>query len=127
MPDWLQPALGPIGLLLGAVVTFFGVRYTARSSARAAARTADVASRQVDVDEWQAILAALREEIRDLRQRVGHLEEQRDTDRANIRQLLAFARGLIAIVYRLAPDHPIPTPPSAFVDELAYITERPRA
>lgn len=135
MPDWLQPALGPLGLLIGAVITFFGVRYSARSASRAAAKTADVASRQVDVGEWQAIVEALRAEVGrltdlagSLTERVGRLEDERRDERADTRQLLAFARGLIAIVYRLAPEHPIPTPPAAFVDELAYITtERPRA
>jgi len=127
VPDWLQPALGPLGLLIGAVITFFGVRYSARSASRAAAKTADVASRQVDVGEWQAIVEALRAEVERLGTRVQHLEDSQRVDRADTRQLLAFARSLIAIIYRIAPDHPIPSPPTAFVDELTYITERPRA
>lgn len=127
MPDWLSSALGPIGLFLGAIVTLIGVRYSTRATARAAARTADVASRQVDVGEWQAIVEALRAEVARLAERVDHLEKERRDERGDTRQLLAFARSLIAIVYRLSPEHPIPQPPAAFVDELAYITtERPR-
>lgn len=127
MPDWLQPLIGPLGLLLGVVLTFLGTRYAARLSARAAVKTADVASRQVDVGEWQAIVVALRAEVERLADRVQHLEDSQKTDRADTRQLLAFARSLIAIIYRIAPEQPIPAPPSAFVDELAYITESRRS
>lgn len=124
MPDWLTsgPVLSVLGMLLVALLTFAGTRYAARSSARAAARTADVASRQVDVGEWQAIVEALRAEVARLAERVDHLEKERRDERGDTRQLLAFARSLIAILYRLAPDHPLPAPPAAFVDELAYIT-----
>jgi hypothetical protein len=124
MPEWLPATLTVIGSVIVAVLAFVGGRYAARQSARAAARTAQVASRQVDVSEWQAILTALREEVARLSLRLDHLEQERKTNRENTHQLLAFARSLIAILYRLAPDHPIPTPPAAFVDELSYITER---
>ena len=52
------------------------------------------------------------------------LEQERKADRENTRQLLAFTRALLGILHRVAPDHPIPTPPAAFVDELSYMTER---
>lgn len=127
MPDWLPVALPIVGMVFVALITFFGTRYAARQSARAAERTAATSSRQVDVGEWQAIVEALRAEVERLGTRVQHLEDSQRVDRADTRQLLAFARSLIAIIYRIAPDHPIPSPPTAFVDELTYITERPRA
>jgi len=123
VPDWVPPALTVTGSIIAAVLVFFGGRYAARQSAKAAARTAEVTSRQVDVNEWQAILLALREEVARLSLRVDSLEQERKTNRENTHQLLAFTRSLIAIIYRLAPNHPIPTPPAAFVDELSYITE----
>lgn len=124
MADLLPTVLTVLGSIIAAVLVFLGGRYAARQSAKAAGRTADVANRQVDIDEWQKILTALREEVDRLAKRVGALEEERQKDRENTHQLLSFARSLIAIIYRLAPDHPIPTPPAAFVDELSYMTER---
>lgn len=124
MPDWLPVALPIVGMVFVALITFFGTRYAARQSARAAERTAATSSRQVDVGEWQAIVTALRDQVKDLIARVDRLEDERRTERADTRQLLAFTRSLIAILYRIAPDHPLPTPPDPFVDELAYMTER---
>jgi len=121
--ELLPTILTVAGSVVGTLLTVLGVRYVARQSTKAAARTADVQSRQVDVGEWQAILTALREEVARLGLRVDYLEKARQTDRENTHQLLAFTRSLIAIIYRLAPEHPIPTPPAAFVDELSYITE----
>jgi hypothetical protein len=124
VPDWLQPLIGPLGLLLGVAIAVLGTRYAARSSARAAARTADVASRQVDVGEWQAIVEALRTEVERLSGRVESLEADRTLERAAHRALLTYTRGLLAWIHRNVPGATPPMPPTAFVDELAYITER---
>ena len=124
MPSWFAPLMTTIGVVLVAVISVQGTRFAARLTARAAARTAEVQSRQVDVGEWQAIVTALRDQVKDLIARVDRLEDERRTERADTRQLLAFTRSLIAILYRIAPDHPLPTPPDPFVDELAYMTER---
>ena len=56
--------------------------------------------------------------------RVDRLEDERRTERADTRQLLAFTRSLLAILCRIAPEHPLPTPSAPFADELAYMTER---
>jgi len=124
VPDWLQPLIGPLGLLLGVVITVLGTRYAARSSARAAAKTADVASRQVDVGEWQAIVTALRDEVGRLTDRVESLEADRTLERAAHRSLITYTRTLLAWIQRTMPGATPPMPPTAFVDELAYITER---
>ena len=124
MPSWFAPVMQALGIIVVAFVSVQGTRFAARLSARAAARTAEVQSRQVDVSEWEAILKALREEVDRLGVRLGNVEQQLRTSHENTRQLLAFTRSLIAIIYRIAPDHPIPTPPDPFVDELAYMTER---
>ena len=124
MPSWFAPLMTTIGVVLVAVISVQGTRFAARLTARAAARTVEVQSRQVNVSEWEAILKALREEVDRLGVRLGNVEQQLKTSHENTRQLLAFTRSLIAIIYRIAPDHPIPTPPDPFVDELAYMTER---
>jgi len=125
MPDW-STVLTVVGSLIVAFFAYKGVRYAAQQSTRAAARTADVTSRQVDVSEWEAILKALREEVARLSVRLGKVEEELKTSRENTHQLLAYTRSLIAILYRIAPQQPIPTPPTAFVDELMYITDTER-
>jgi len=123
MAELLPTILTVAGSVVGTLLTVLGVRYVARQSAKAAERTSDVESRKVDVGEWQAILTALREEVARLSVRLSAVEQELSTSRENTHQLLAFTRSLIAIIYRLAPEHPIPTPPAAFVDELSYITE----
>lgn len=124
MPDWLPIALPIVGMVFVALITFFGTRYAARQSARAAERTAATSSRQVDVGEWQAIVEALRTEVGRLTERVTSLEADRTLERAAHRALLTYTRTLLAWIHRTAPGATPPMPPTAFVDELAYITER---
>lgn len=113
MPSWLTPVLTTIGVILVAVVGAAASRYAARLSARAA-------SRQVDVSEWQAIVAELRKEISRLGDRIESLE----TAQAAHRSLVVYARTLLAWIQRTVPHETPPAPPTAFVDELTYITER---
>jgi len=124
VPDWLPVALPIVGMVFVALITFFGTRYAARQSARAAERTAATSSRQVDVGEWQAIVEALRTEVGRLTERVTSLEADRTLERAAHRALLTYTRTLLAWIHRTAPGATPPMPPTAFVDELAYITER---
>jgi len=124
MPSWFAPVMQVVGVVLVAVLSVQGTRFAARLTARAATATTQVQSRQVDVNEWQALVTTLSDQVKDLISRVDRLEVERRTERAETRQLLAFTRSLIAILYRIAPDHPLPTPPAPFVDELAYMTER---
>ena len=126
MADLLPTVLTVLGTVIAAVLVFLGGRYAARQSAKAAARTAEVESRQVDVGEWQKIIEALRGEISRLTERVVSLEADRTLERSAHRSLLTYTRGLLAWIYRSTPDSAPPMPPAAFVDELAYITmERP--
>lgn len=130
--DLLPVALGTVGVIVGAVLSFFGVRFTARQNAKAAKDAAAVSNRQVDVEEWRAIVGALREEVSRLSGRVDALEKKRDDDRdyietleaearvheARYRSLLRYARDLLAWAAKIAPDHDPPVVPEPLRDDL---------
>ncbi|QIG58500.1 hypothetical protein PQE18_gp22 [Arthrobacter phage DrSierra] len=134
--DLLPVILGFLGVAIGAVLSYFGVRFTARQNAKAAQDAAKVSSRQVDVDEWKSIVAALREEVGRLSGRVDALEKKREDDRdyietleaearahdARYRSLLRYVRDVLAWAARVMPDHDPPLAPEALRDELP--TER---
>jgi hypothetical protein len=131
----LTPLLGFGGVVIGAVLTFLGVRFAARQSAKAALSTAmtnaAVADRQVDVEEWKAIVESLRNELTRLTGRVESLEARRETDRTLIeslesdlrsresryRALVSYARELL--VWTRHPADLPPPPPATFADELS--------
>lgn len=128
-----EAILGFLGVVAGGLLTFLGVRFTARQNAKAAKDAATVSNRQVDVDEWRSLVAALREEVGRLAGRVDKLEKQRDDDRdyietlesenraheARYRALVRFTRELLAWARRVAPDHDPPHSPEAIRDDLA--------
>ncbi|UIW13275.1 membrane protein [Arthrobacter phage Crewmate] len=130
--DLLPVALGTLGVIVGAVLSFFGVRFTARQNAKAAQDAAAVSSRQVDVEEWRAIVAALREEVGRLSTRVDNLEKKREDDRdyietleaearahdARYRTLLRYTRDVLAWAARVVPDHDPPPAPEALREDL---------
>jgi hypothetical protein len=100
IPDPLvAPVLGFLGVLLGAVLTYFGVRFTASQSRKAAETAAQVSARQVDVDEWRSIVGALREEVKRLSDRVDVLEKRKESDTLLIETLKTEAEAR-AIRYR---------------------------
>ncbi|AYN58503.1 hypothetical protein HOU70_gp22 [Arthrobacter phage Liebe] len=86
-PEVVGPVLAFLGVVAGSVLTFLGVKYTARQSAKAAQTAAQVSARQVDVEEWRAIVGALREEVGRLTERVDRLERGRESDAALIAEL----------------------------------------
>ncbi|UJQ86812.1 hypothetical protein PQE16_gp22 [Arthrobacter phage Reedo] len=128
----MEVILSFVGAVTGAVLTFLGVRFTARQNARAAKDAAVVSNRQVDVEEWKAIVAALREEIDRLAGRVENLEKKRDTDRDYIetleaenrahegryRTVLRYLREVLAWAHKVAPAHEPPPPPDLLREEL---------
>ena len=132
MPDLLPALLGVLGVAFGAVLSYLGVRYTARQSASAARTAATVAERQVDVDEWRSLVTSLREEVERLGARVDDLEEKRTTDRALIerlttdverrdarhRALIRYVREVLAWARRVAPDHSPPPVPDDLAEDL---------
>lgn len=132
----MEVILGFIGAVTGAVLAYLGVRFTARQNAKAAKDAANVTSRQVDVDEWKAIVSALREEVGRLSERVAVLEAKRDTDQDTIETLEAeararearyrvairFAREILAWAKRHLPDHDPPEPPDLIREDVT--TER---
>lgn len=124
--------LGVIGAVIGSVLTFLGVRFAARQSRKAAETTAQVSARQVDVEEWRAIVGELRSEVDRLSGRVERLEKDRAEDRALIakleadihsrelrhRSLIQYVRELLAWGRLIAPEREPPRPPSRFAEEL---------
>jgi ABC-type protease/lipase transport system fused ATPase/permease subunit len=112
------------GVVLSALIGHISARHTARTSARAADRTAAAeelsaaaASRQVDVLEWQAILAELRRqmdaqstEITRLSDPVTALEGRYLAAIRYARQVLRWARGLL-------PEAVPPSPPDVISEE----------
>lgn len=134
--DLLPVILGFLGVATGAVLSYFGVRFTARQNAKAAKDAVQVSNRQVDVDEWKAIVAALREEVGRLSGRVDALEAKREDDRdyietleaearaheARYRSLLRYTRDVLAWAARIIPTHDPPLAPETLRDDLP--TER---
>ena len=114
----IQPALGPIGVVVGAILSYLAVRLTARNSAKAAAEASAVSSRQVDVGEWQAIVSALREEVGRLAGRVERLEQEREESGTRSRALLAYVLELLAWARIVASGATPPPPPSVIADEI---------
>lgn len=128
----LDPILTVVGGILIAAFSYLGARFTARQSAKSAARAADSTDRQVDVDEWRALVKTLQDELARISLRVDALEKRRDVDRALIesleadlqtrdarhRTLLTYVREVIAWARLLAPDHSPPPAPASIADEL---------
>jgi hypothetical protein len=114
----IEPALGPIGVVVGGVLTFLGVRFTARTSAKAAAAATGVSNRQVDVEEWKSLVEALRVEVTRLTTRVDKLEAERETDGTVRRALLAYVLELLAWARLIAPSAVPPPPPAVIADEI---------
>jgi hypothetical protein len=128
----LGAVFGTLGIIVGPFLGYLGARFAARQSAKAAAATAAVTSRQVDVSEWTAIVEALRTEVTRLGERVAGLEADREADRAKregleaeIRRhegrhwsLIGYVRELLTFAKREAPHATPPPVPHDFVDDL---------
>lgn len=100
-----ESALGFLGVVAGSLITYLGVRFTARQARRATDSAATVAGRQVDIDEWKSLLveqrevfeahvrtltdanAATREELAVALDRIQVLEDGRRNDRDSISTL----------------------------------------
>jgi len=108
-----------IGVVLAAVFTYAGVRFTQRSARAAQDRTDELDKSKVDaaayesarrtwdehVDSLRAQVNDLRDEserlrvvTRELRDRVDELENGRAADRARIRELTAWCRAVVEIL-----------------------------
>jgi len=124
VPEWFPYIVTAVGGLIVATLSFFGGRYAVRQSTKAAAKTADVESRKVDVGEWQALLIEFKEQVKGLTLRVEKLEKAVIEKDARHLLLISYTRTVLAWVQRTMPGSHPPMPPAAFVDELAYITER---
>lgn len=130
-PTVITALIAAGGVILAAVFSLAGVRFTQRATRAAAERTAALERTKVDaqayenarqtwdehVDSLREQLADLREEAeqqrraaRDLRSRVDELEEGRDRDRARIRELTAYARELLRILGEHGIAYPPPPP-----------------
>lgn len=123
MPDLLPTILTALGSVVVAVLGTLGVVYAARASSKAQKKTADAANRQVDVTEWQALLDQFKEQVALLTSRVEKLEAAVEAKDARHWSLIGYTRILLGFIHQNITKPP-PLPPTEFVDELAYITER---
>lgn len=119
------------GVVLAAIFTYAGVRFTQRQSRAAAQATAALERDKVDADAYEAAretwtetvaelrrqVAELREEAetirrggRELRTRVDELESTRAADRQKIRDLTDYARTLLRILSENEITYPEPPP-----------------
>lgn len=119
------------GVVLAAVITLAGVRFTQRQARAAAEATAALDRAKVDaaayesarttwdehVDSLRQQVADLREEserlrvlARDLRGRVDDLEASGRADRARMRELVEYAKGLLRILAEHEISYPQPPP-----------------
>lgn len=129
-----EAILGFLGVLAGGILTYLGVKFTAKQNAQAAHDATLVSNRQVDISEWQTLVGSLREEVTRLAGRVDALEQKREDDRdyietleaearahdARYRSLVRFTRALLEWARRVAPDgHPPPDVPEALREDLA--------
>lgn len=113
-----------IGVIVAAVLAYFGGRHTARVSLKAATvaaeveeQTAAAASRQVDVAEWQAILAEyradrieMRRQLDELTARVAVLERRYLAAIRYARVVVRWARDTRSRVYDFARAHGLEPP-----------------
>jgi len=130
-----EALLGFLGVLAGGILTYLGVKFTAKQNARAAQDATLVSNRQVDITEWQTLVGALRDEVNRLAGRVDALEQKREDDRdyietleakdraheARYRTLVRYTRALIEWARRVEapPENPPPTFPEALREDLA--------
>jgi uncharacterized coiled-coil DUF342 family protein len=119
------------GVVLAALFTYAGVRFTQRQSRAAAATTAALERDKVDADAYEAAretwaenaaelrrqvgelrdeATAVRRDGRELRGRVDELESTRAADRAKIRDLTDYARTLLRILSENEITYPEPPP-----------------
>lgn len=131
VPDWFPTALTVAGSVIVAVLGTLGVLATIRASSRAQKKTDDTANRQVDVDEWQAILAELRTDRAEDRKQIDRLSERVDALEKSLREkdnmfraLMAYTRTLLRWIHETIPAEEAPLPPTQFVDDLIYTTGR---
>lgn len=120
-------AWGAIGVVLGAIFAYLGVRFSARQTAKAAEEAAAVDSRQVNVEEWRAILSELRAEITRLksdgkedRRRIEALERDASSWKARYHAVLLYLRDVLAWARDQLPGSSPPAPPLELENELRF-------
>jgi len=112
------------GVVLSALIGYLSARHTARTSARAAERTAaaeersaSAASRQVDVLEWQAILAELHRQIDAQSSEIRRLSEPVAGLESRYLVAIRYARQVLRWARRLLPEAVPPSPPEVIAEE----------
>ncbi|KZM71055.1 hypothetical protein [Nocardia terpenica] len=98
MPAILATAATFISAIAVALITYFGSRVPTLESQRS---------------DFNAVLQPLRDELRELRERVGHLEAELRVSDRKYRLLIDYARRLL----KLCPD-PLPPVPPEIADDL---------
>lgn len=109
------------GVVLAALFTFLGIRFTQRAATRAAQATERLEETKVDAaayesarDTWAEHVESLREQVVELRSQCGELRDRVDElqsgrarDQDRIHELTDYARQLL----RILAQHEIPYPP----------------
>lgn len=106
------------GGFIGSILLFFGARFTARQARTAAETAAKVSDRQVDVDEWRSIVAALRDEVSRLAGRVDSLERTAEARDAIHRAIIRYVHEVLTWARVVAPLETPPPPSDTVRDEL---------
>lgn len=115
----LAPLLTFLGIVVGAVVTFYSVRSTGRQAQRVSDASADATTRRDAVDGFDKLTARLTHRLEDLEERVTSLE----SDLADVNQVLKVAVGfierLLDYIIRIAPGNKgVPVIPGELEDRL---------
>lgn len=116
------------GVLLTVLGGYFGVRFTAKVSDKAQKSTTEIERSKVDaaayssardiwgslIDDLRDQIAGQRDELRLLRQRIDCLEQNRHSDRQEIRERDDYIAVLRRLLRKAAIEHP--DPPAGFAD-----------
>lgn len=127
-PTILVALVSGVALVVSALVTLLGVRYTQRQARAAADATARLEANKVDArayesarETWAEHVVHLREQVAELRGRIDELEQGRVRDRTRIRELeegrirdearIGDLTRYARILLRILGEHHIAYPP----------------
>lgn len=115
-PEWL----GAIGLALGSLLTYLGVRYTARQSRQAADAGVEAQRDRDAVDGFDRLAGRLEKRIESLEGRVGQLELQLSIAQRLLRSAIGYVERLLDYISEHMPGQPdVPQAPPDLSEHLS--------